>query len=312
LSDGTWSHFFRVVGATDDERRPSRFAYVDPEYFRTLGIPLVAGQGFRASDTAASRPVMVVNESFVRSHLAGREPIGTVVRRVAEPDYPEAAFEIIGVVGDTKYGGMRNESYWYGDVDGPMPPIAYVPLAQDPVPYAWWPVIVRATPGAAVTAAIADQVRHLNPDIAVDFVEMRAEVRQRLLAERMTAWLAGAFGVLAMLLVTIGLHGLIAYLAVSRTSEIGIRLSLGSTRAQIVRLVLRDSASMIGIGVAIGVPLAVLSMRAAKVLLFGLSTTDVPIVVAAVVALAAVAAVAGAIPAWRAARLDPAIVLRAD
>jgi ABC-type antimicrobial peptide transport system permease subunit len=155
-------------------------------------------------------------------------------------------------------------------------------------------------------------VHQLNPDIAVDFLDMKAEVRQRLAGERMTAWLAGAFGVLAMLLVTIGLHGLIAYLAVSRTSEIGIRLSLGSTRTQIVSLVLRDSAWMIAIGVAIGVPLALLAMRAARALLFGLSATDVPTVAAAAIALAAVATMAGAVPAWRASRLDPAIVLRAD
>jgi ABC-type lipoprotein release transport system permease subunit len=207
---------------------------------------------------------------------------------------------------------MRNESYWYADADGPMPPIAYIPIAQLSEPYAWSPVIVHATPGAAPIKAIAAQVHQLNPDIAVDFLHMKAEVRQRLAGERMTAWLAGAFGVLAMLLVTIGLHGLIAYLTVSRTSEIGIRLSLGSTRTQIVNLVLRDSARMIAIGVAIGVPLALLAMRAARALLFGLSATDVPTVAAAAIALAAVATAAGAVPAWRASRLDPAIVLRTD
>ena len=118
--------------------------------------------------------------------------------------------------------------------------------------------------------------------------------------------------VLAILLVTIGLHGLIAYLTVSRTNEIGIRLSLGATRAQIVRLVVRDSVLMVAIGVVIGVPLAVLAMRAARTLLFGLSIMDLPTMAVAVLALAVVAAAAGWLPAWRASRFDPAVVLRAD
>jgi len=311
LGGGIFSHFFRIVGG-NDERKASRFAYVDPEYFRTLGIPLMAGRGFLASDRPASRPVMVVNESFARSHLAGRNPIGAVIRRLAEPDYPETAFEIVGIVGDTKYADMRDESYWVGEVNGPMPPIAYIPIAQNPASYAWSPVIVRATPGAAVAGAITAAVHQLNPDIAMDYLELKTEVRHRLSGERMTAWLAGAFGGLAMLLVTIGLHGLIAYLAVSRLSEIGIRLSLGSTRTQIVRLVLRDSVWMVAIGVAAGVPLALLAMRAAETLLFGLSTTSVPTLAGAAVALAAVAVLAGSIPAWRASRLDPAAILRAD
>ena len=311
LSDGDWSHFFRVNGAASDERRPSRFAYVDPEYFRTLRIPLLAGRGFRTSDTTTSKPVILVNESFVHNHLAGRAPIGAVIDRLEEPGYPPTSYEVVGVVGDTKYREMRDESFWYGDQGGPMPPIAYVPIAQNPLPFAWAPVLVHLGPGAA-TAAVTEQVRHLNPEIAVNFVELNAEVRQILSGDRLTAWLAGAFGVLALLLVTIGLHGLIAYLAVSRTSEIGIRLSLGSTRAEIVRLVLRDSVWMIAIGVAIGVPSALLAMRAAGALLFGLSPASVPILTASVIALAVVAAAAAALPAWRASRLDPAVVLRAE
>ena len=312
LASGNWSHFFRVRGVANDERRPSRFAYVDPEYFRTLGIPVVAGRGFRPSDTATSKPVIVINESFVRNHLVDRDPIGAVIDRLEEPGYPPASYEVVGVVGDTKYADMRDESFWYGDQGGPMPPIAYVPLAQNPVPYAWWPVIVHAESGTAIATAITEQVQRLNPDIAVDVTELKTEVRQVLSGDRMTAWLAGAFGALAILLVAIGLHGLIAYLAVSRTSEIGIRLSLGSTRSEIVRLVLRDSVWMIAIGVAIGVPSALLAMRAASALLFGLSPTSVPIVTASVIALAVVAAAAGALPAWRASRLDPAVVLRAE
>jgi hypothetical protein len=111
-----------------------------------------------------------------------------------------------------------------------MAPIAYVPLGQNPSPYAWAPVIVRFS-ATAVTSVIAQRVERLNPAIAIQFVDLSTQIRERLVRERMIAWLAGAFGILAMALVVVGLYGIVAYLAASRRNEIGIRLSLGSTRA---------------------------------------------------------------------------------
>jgi ABC-type antimicrobial peptide transport system permease subunit len=128
----------------------------------------------------------------------------------------------------------------------------------------------------------------------------------------MIAWLAGAFGLLATALVAVGLYGVIAYLALGRRHEIGIRLSLGSTRAQIVGLVLRDNVRLMGAGLAIGLPLAVAAMRSASSLLFGLTSTDVPTVVGATCLLAAAGVLAGAVPAWRAARIRPEVALRCD
>ena len=148
--------------------------------------------------------------------------------------------------------------------------------------------------------------------MAVTTLGLRDLIRQRLADERMTAWLAGAFGAMALLLVTIGVHGLIAYLAVSRTAEIGIRLALGATRSEIVQLMMRETASMVGLGLVIGVPLAIGSMRAGKALLFGLGAADVPMLSGAVLTLVAAAALAGLIPAWRACRQDPTLVLRGD
>jgi putative ABC transport system permease protein len=141
---------------------------------------------------------------------------------------------------------------------------------------------------------------------------LKAQIRERLMAERTTAWLAGAFGVLAIVMVTVGLYGMIAYLAVSRRREIGIRLSLGSTRAQIVMLVLRDSLWLLALGLLIGLPLAAAAMRGASTLLFGLSPTDLTTMIGATGVLAAAAGLAGSIPAWRAARVDPQATLRCD
>jgi ABC-type lipoprotein release transport system permease subunit len=128
----------------------------------------------------------------------------------------------------------------------------------------------------------------------------------------MIAWLAGTFGILAMALVTVGLYGLIAYLAVSRRHEIGIRLSLGSTRAQIVRLLLRDNLLLLGAGLAIGLPLAVIAMRGTGTLLFGLSPTSARGLMEAMVLLAAAGLVAAPIPAWRAARIRLDEALRCE
>jgi ABC-type antimicrobial peptide transport system permease subunit len=185
-------------------------------------------------------------------------------------------------------------------------------MAQMPSLYPWPPVVVRSNGSTAFARSIAESVRRLNPAIKFRMFPLQSAVDQVLAADRMTAWLAGGFGVLALVLVMAGLYGLIAYLTVGRTNEIGIRLSLGSTRSQIVGLVVRDAVWMIAIGIAAGIPLSLGAMEAAKALLFGLSPTDPRTVVAALTGLAAAAALAGAVPAWRASRLDPNVVLRAE
>ena len=303
LSGASWWHFFRLPSLSGDERHGSRFIYASPGYFETLRIPILAGRDFRTFDTANSTRVLLINESFARSHLQGQNPIGITLRTVAEAGYPEATYEVIGVVGNTKYSELREE----------MPPIAYVPIAQNPDLQPWAPVFVRAsTPWSRLTAPIVERVKTIDPALAVHFTELKSQIGDRLVIERTTAWLAGAFGVLAIVMVTVGLYGIIAYLAVSRRNEIGIRLSLGSTRGQIVRLVLRDSLWPLAGGLVIGLPLAATVMRGASSLLFGLSPTDLTTMAVATAVLAASAVLAGSIPAWRAARVDPAIALRRE
>jgi predicted permease len=303
LSGASWWHFFKVPSLSGDERQGSRFTYVSPGYFGTLRIPIVSGRDFQKADNLSSPRVMLVNESFVRSHLGGQSPIGITLRTVAEAGYPETTYEVVGVVGNTKYSDLREE----------MPPIAYVPLAQNPGLQPWVPVIVRSNrPWPRMTAPIVERVKRLNPGLAVQFTGLKSQIDDRLVAERTTAWSAGAFGVLAIVMVTVGLYGLIAYLTVNRRHEIGIRLSLGSTRTQIVMLVLRDSLWPLAAGLLMGIPLAAAVMRGAGALLFGLSPTDLTTMAAATAVLAGAAALAGSVPAWRAARVDPAIALRGD
>jgi putative ABC transport system permease protein len=313
LSGSMWSHFFRVTGAEGSGRKASRFAYVGPGYFATLRIPRRAGRDFSPQDTARSQRVMVVNESFVRSHLDGRDAIGTIVRTAAEPGFPETSYEIVGVVGDTKYADVRDEDCWCPAGGGSMPPIAYVPIAQNPSPYAWAAVMVRSElPAAVMREAIARRVEQLRPSITTDVTALKAQVRDRMVGERIVAWLAGAFGVLATALVAFGLYGIVAYVAASRRNEIGIRLSLGATQAQILRLLLRDNLGLLGVGFAIGFPLALVVMRSAGALLFGLTPMDGPTAAAAIGVLASAGLLAGAVPAWRAARTRPEVALRSE
>jgi ABC-type lipoprotein release transport system permease subunit len=186
-------------------------------------------------------------------------------------------------------------------------------MAQNPGLQPWAPVIVRSNGrGSGITTAIAQRVKALNPAAAVQFIDLKTQISERLVADRTTAWLAGAFGVLAIAMATVGLYGIIAYLALSRRQEIGIRLSLGSTRAQIVRLVLRESLWPLVAGLLIGLPLAVAAMRSARALLFDLSPTDPATIAGTMALLAAAGTLAGAIPAWRAACVDPGIALHCD
>ena len=311
LSGNTWSHFFRVPGVTKDEVKVSRFSYVSPGYFATLGIPILAGREFDDHDAATSARVLLVNESFARRHLGAATAIGARLRTVAELGYPEVSYEIVGLVGNTKYATLRDEDCLCDAGRDAMPPIAYVPMAQDPNPPAYVHVIARSGgPAPALAAAIAQRFDQRDPGVGVQVAELGPRIRTLLATERAVAWLAGAFGVLAIVLIVVGLYGVIAYLAVSRRTEIGIRLALGSTRAQIVGLVLRDSFWLLALGALIGLPLAIAAMRGAGTLLFGVSATDVPTLSGATALLALAGALAGSIPAFRAALLPPMAAIR--
>jgi predicted permease len=311
LDGNTWSHFFRLPDVAGDETKVARFAYVSPGYFETLRIPVLTGRGFDEHDHAASRRVLLVNDAFVRQHLGGARAIGTRVRTNAEGGYPETTYEIVGVVGNTKYGTLRDEDCFCDTGRGAMPPVAYVPIAQDPNPLPFVHVIARASGSAStLVAEITRRFETIDPGVGVRVTELAPRMGTLLATERALAWLAGAFGVLAIVLVVVGLYGVIAYLAVSRRPEVGIRLALGCTRAGIVGLVLLDSLWLLVAGALIGLPLAAAAMRSAGTLLFGVAPTDVPTLAIATLVLVAAGSIAGSIPALRAALLPPMAAIR--
>ena len=303
LDASSWTMGFLLPGSEDLTRHSSKFTYVAPLYFFTVGMQILAGRDFNGSDTAASRRIAIVNQMFVRRYFTTRNAVGATLRTVAEPGYPETMYEVVGIVSDTKYSGLRE----------PVQPVAFVPLAQHPSVPSWPNIVIRSNGSPAVViAAVKRAVGELRPTLSSSFTLFETQVREDLLPERLLAWLAGAFGVLAALLTAVGVYGLISYVVSRRQHEIAIRLALGAGRTRVVRLVLGEMGGLLIVGLVCGVTLAVLAARAAQALLFGLSPHDPMTFLVAIAVLTGLAAVACTIPALRASRVNATAALRSE
>ena len=303
LANTSWTLGVRVSNNRGEAVGDSKFTYVSPRYFDTMGVHLVAGRDFTDFDRENTEKVAIVNETFVRRYVGESNPIGVHVRSVAEPGIPSEVYEVVGVVRDTKYGNLR---------DG-TPAMTFVPATQNPDGRPNMTIAIRSgrDPDQLIND-IRSRFRSAYPDLMVRFQVFERQIRDGLSRERVMAWLAGFFGMLAALLAIVGLYGLMSYVVQRRVHEIGIRLALGATAASVMTLVLRQTAILVVAGLAAGLPATLLTTRAAGSLLFGLSPQDVPTLVVAGVVLVAIAATASAVPAWRAARIDPTRALREE
>ncbi len=276
---------------------------VSPGYFRTLGTPLLAGRDFDAHDTQQSPKVAIVNEQFARKILGGQNPLGKTFKIAVYRGDPQYEFQIVGMVKNTKYYDLRED----------FDPIAFYPQAQDEKPDASSEILVRSDLDVGslmneVKAVIAD----VNPEVAIDFHVLDQQIKERLLRERLLATLSSFFGFLAALLATVGLYGVIAYIVVRRTNEIGIRIALGATPKRVLSMIVREAVTLLVVGLAIGTVLAVVAARTATKLLYGLKPHDAGTMALACALLAAVAVAASLLPARRAARLEPMVALREE
>jgi predicted permease len=297
LAHGSWEHGVHV-GATEGS---SKFAWVSPEYFQTMAIPVVRGRGFTPYDTAKSQRVALVNETFVRRFLGAANPIGQTVRTSPEPDYPTTVYEIVGVIPDTKYSDLRTET----------PPMTFAPILQFPAQGPWTHVMIHSTAApATVIAAVKRALAAKHPDVIAEFTDFQKQIRDDLVGERLMAILSGFFGVLATLLAMVGLYGVISYIVVMRRNEIGIRMALGASRGNVVGVILRQTFVLLAVGIAIGVVLGLGVTRGASSLLYGLQPNDPLTFVGASALLIGVALLAGFVPAHRASRVDPMVALR--
>ena len=304
LSQSTWSHQVR----TGSGEESSRFTYVSPTYLATMGIPLLTGRNFTVHDSNDSPLVVIVNQAFIKRFLGNAQPggqtIGQMIHVLPEPQYPERTYQVVGTIPDTKYNDLRRE----------MEPQAFVPIEQFPVT-AQGPgtAIVIASNDSAVTIdAIRRTMQAKYPQMIVQLFDFQEGIRDSLVRDRMMAMLSGIFGVLAAVLVVVGLYGVFSYLLAQRRNEIGIRIALGARRGQVVALVLRDTLGMLLSGLALGTVLAVAGGRGASSMLFELRAWDPATFGSAALLLALVAMLASWIPAHKAAHLDPVDALRTD
>jgi predicted permease len=292
----------RAEGSTE-AKKESYFNRVGPGYFRTMGIGLVAGREFDQRDTIGSPQVAIVNETFVKRFFGGANPLGRVFRVDGPAGKPDRLYQVVGMVRNTKYYEVREDFL----------AIAYLPAAQDDDPGAGVTFVLRtAAPLGGLLQNVKTAVAEVHPGIGIEFTIITTQLRESLMRDRLMATLAGAFGLLAGVLATLGLYGVIAYMVARRRNEIGVRMALAADRGRVVRLVLREAILLLTVGLVIGTGLALWAGRAATAMLFGLKPTDPGTFAAAIALLAAVALLASYGPARRASRVEPMQALREE
>jgi putative ABC transport system permease protein len=301
LANDEWGSDVTIQGYTAREGEDMHVwrNEVAPDYFATLGTPLLAGREFNQSDTSASPLVAVVNATFARRFLQGRNPLGVHFRLGSGADKPE--IQIVGVVKDSKHSDPRDIIH----------PFVYAPYAQDPAfGRATFYVRTAGEPSAMATT-LRKIVQSLDSNLPVyDVQTLTQQVDVTVFSDRLLTFLSLCLGLLAAVLAAIGLYGVMAYVVARRTREIGIRMALGATRESIAGLILREVARMAGIGLAIGIAVALAADRLVISLLYGVQAMDPLVFSGAVLLLALIALLAGGLPAHRAASVDPVVALR--
>jgi predicted permease len=299
---GGWGSEISVEGVKSDPSldHDAMINQVGPHFFRTMGIPLQTGREITAADREGTPGVAVVNEAFVKKFELGSDAVG---RRAALWGGKDLNLQIVGVVGNAKYGSVKGES----------PPAIYAARQQDPNVGAMTYYVRTAGDPAQLLRQIPVLMARLDGDVPVQNLKtMPEKIRENVYLDRMIGTLAGAFAVLATLLAAVGLYGVLAYAVAQRTREIGVRMALGAGVWSVRRLVLRQVGVMTIAGGAIGVVAALALGRTAKSLLYGLEANDPVTVAGAAVVLMLVALGAAYLPARRASRVDPMRALRTE
>jgi predicted permease len=301
ISGSGWNDNILIDGKVQ-ENYPN-FNRVGPGYFAMMNTPVVAGREFTAADGKGAAPVAIVNASLAAKFFKGASPIGRTFQIQEPPGNPRPHYQIVGVVADTKYNDLR----------ATVGPIVYLPAAQEEKPTPFLQLMLRAEgPMATTSENIVRAVRQVNPSVGLQIETMDRQIREKLLPERLMATLSGFFGALAALIATIGLYGVMSYMVMRRRTEIGIRMALGADSLTVIRMVLRESAVLVALGLAAGAAMALYGARQAETLLFGLEPGDPGTLIVSIVGLALVAALASYLPAYRAAHVDPTVALRQE
>ena len=286
---------------------------VYPHYFDALGIPIVRGRDFGEGDLRSdSARVVVVNEAFVRELLLDRDPLGTshglIEYAGGRGTEVRGGLNIIGVVKDTRFPALRE----------PTPPIMYQPFLQTNTGFGQMVLHVRASGDASrLVRPIREAVQAIDPDVPTfDVRTLADEVAANLVRERLVAVLSGIFGIVALVLISIGLYGLLAFTVSRRTAEIGVRIALGATRSDLSWMIARQALTIVLTGILVGVPTAWIVGRLAAhqltSLLYDLPVSDPATIASACLVLVIVGLGAAFIPARRALKIDPVAALRTE
>jgi ABC-type antimicrobial peptide transport system permease subunit len=244
-----------------------------------------------------------VNQAFARKMFKGADPVGKRFRIHQPPGEPRPLYEIVGVTGDTKFQDMHEE----------FKPFMYFPAPQQEKPSPDDQILIKSSlPVTSLMASLKQTLADLNPGIDIEFSVFKTKIHDSLLQDELMATLSGFFGFLAAILAAIGLYGVMSYMVVQRTREIGIRMAIGAKRGDVVKMILREAGILTIAGLVIGSGLALGAAQAAKSMLYGLKPRDPLTLVIAIVTLSFVASLASFWPAYRASKLDPLNALRYD
>jgi putative ABC transport system permease protein len=294
------------------------YQFVMSDYFETMGVPIVAGRGFDRADMTSLDRVAIVNETLANKLWKGRNPVGQRVRPNLSASMGTAAnpwHTVIGVAKDVKEGGVHREpgSELYLFTEQPGPPIDGTETWVVTAPPTMNVALRTSLSPAALAQTLERAVRDADPAVPiVRLREMDAVFAESIRRQRLLAQLLGAFAALALLLAAVGTYGVLSYMVTERGHEIGIRMALGSTRSSVLGLVMKQGLRATAIGIAAGLAGALAINRVMASLLFGVRPTDPATLASVVVAITVVAAAACWLPAWRASRTDPNVVLKAD
>ena len=310
MEDDNWSNSVQIQGKPDIHKGAS-YVKANAEYFDSVGTRVVSGRGFTVQDTSTSHVVAVVNQSFVKRFFGTEDPIGA---HFGNSGRSASDFEIVGVVEDTVYQNVRskNHSMYFLSLTQ-RTPSSKEPIEEDLGLYAGAIVVQTGRPMSDMESISRRTLDAINPNLSiVKFQTFDQQIADRFTEERMIARLTTLFGALALLLATIGLYGVTAYGVVRRTSEIGIRMALGAERSSVVAMILRGAIVQVLLGLAIGIPVALICVHFVKSQLYEITSANAAILTFASVTLAVAACVAGIIPARRAATIDPVQALRTE
>jgi predicted permease len=300
------------VQGKPDPRLSASFIKANPEYFDSVGTKVVRGRGIGVQDTATSTAVAVVNESFVKKLFQpGENPIG---QHFGGGEKSAGDYEIVGVVEDTAYQSARWKDHMMYFTPLLQRPASWKdPIEKDEDMYVGAIVLKTGRPIPDMEELARKTLAGINPNLSVvKFQSFDAQIGDQFSEERMLARLTMLFGVLALLLATLGMYGVTAYAVARRTPEIGIRMALGAERAGVTAMVMRGAMAETVLGLGIGVPTALLCVRFVVAQLYEVKGIDAGVLTGSVLMLTLAASVAALIPAVRAASIDPARALRAE